>query len=257
MNWSLLILGCAVTALSTAIGAVPVAFLHRISEKARDTLMGFSAGVMLAASSFSLIIPALHYGELELGSKNLTAVLVAVCLLTGGVFLDLCNRFIPHEHFITGPEGNTNSLQLKRIWLFVFAITLHNFPEGLAVGSGTGSQQLALAAPIMIGIGLQDIPEGFVVAFALLGAGYTRSQALFVAFLTGVVEAVAAAAGFLATSFVQTLLPWSLAFAGGAMIYVVSNEIIPESHRKQNAASATQGLMFGFALMMILDVTLS
>lgn len=256
MDFFLLVIGCAVTCLSTAIGALPVMFLYRINEKARDVLMGFSAGIMLAAASFSLLLPALHLGGAVIGSEKWAAVWVALALLAGGVFLDICNRFIPHEHFISGPEGRQSSLQLKRIWLFVFAITLHNFPEGLAVGSGTGSHELSLAAPILIGIGLQDIPEGFVVAFALLGVGYSRSQAMFVAFLTGVVEAAAAALGFFATSHVQNLLPWSLAFAGGAMIYVVSHEIIPESHRKQNADAATMGLMAGFALMMVLDITL-
>ncbi|AGH94340.1 ZIP family metal transporter [Pseudobdellovibrio exovorus] len=256
MDWSLLLIGCLVTALSTGIGALPVIFLHRASDKVRDSLMGFSAGIMLAASSFSLIIPALTLGTETLGSKSSAAIYVGICFLVGGIFLDLCNRFIPHEHFVSGPEGKVSSHQLKRIWLFVFAITLHNFPEGLAVGSGTGSHEISLAAPILFGIGLQDIPEGFIVAFALVGIGYSRWQAMFVAFVTGLVEAAAAVIGFFATSMVQTLLPWSLAFAGGAMIYVVSNEIIPESHRKPHAHLATQGLMFGFVLMMILDVTL-
>lgn len=256
MDWSLLLIGCLVTSLSTGIGALPVIFLHRVSDKVRDTLMGFSAGIMLAASSFSLIIPALNLGTVALNNKNHAVYIVALCFLIGGVFLDLCNRFIPHEHFVSGPEGKVSSQHLKRIWLFVFAITLHNFPEGLAVGSGTGSHEMSLAAPILFGIGLQDIPEGFIVAFALLGVGYSRLQAMGVAFLTGLVEAAAAVIGFFATSLVQTLLPWSLAFAGGAMIYVVSNEIIPESHRKQHAHLATQGLMFGFVLMMVLDITL-
>lgn len=257
MNWSLVLLGSAVTALATGLGALPALGVHRLSARSQNVLMGFSAGVMLSASSFSLINPALRLvveGSAE--GKTLNALFVGLAILGGGAFLHLCNRFVPHEHFVSGREGGISSVRLKRIWLFVFAITLHNFPEGLAVGSGMGSQSFSLALPIVTGIALQDFPEGFVVAAALIGAGYTRWQGLWVAFLTGVVEAGAALLGFFATSFVTALLPWSLAFAGGAMIYVVSDEIIPESHRKDHASEATAGLLFGFVLMMVLDVAL-
>jgi ZIP family zinc transporter len=163
---------------------------------------------------------------------------------------------VPHEHFIKGREGGPSGATLKRIWLFVLAITLHNFPEGLAVGSGIGSLDLNLAGPILAGIALQDIPEGFVVAMALVAVGYSRWQGLFVAIITGLVEALAALIGFAATVQAQGILPWALAFSGGAMLYVISDEIIPESHRKEFAREATAGLMFGFALMMFLDTSL-
>lgn len=253
---SLALVGSAVTLLSTSIGALPALVTRRISARAQDTLMGFSAGIMLAATCFSLLVPALRLAAEAPRAKTVSGLAVAACVLGGGAFLHLCNRHIPHEHFIKGQEGGPSVKQLRRIWLFVLAITLHNFPEGLAVGAGIGSMDLKLAAPILVGIGLQDAPEGFVVAVALAGVNYTIRQALFVAFLTGVVEAVAALAGFAATSQVQGLLPWALAFSGGAMLYVISDEMIPESHRKDFAAEATAGLMVGFVLMMFLDTAL-
>jgi ZIP family zinc transporter len=253
---SLALLGAFVTFASTGIGALPALFMSRVSDKTQDTLMGFSAGVMLSASSFSLIIPALKLSRGYLPVPLLSATAVGVCILGGAVVLHLCNQFIPHEHFFTGTEGGPSPLKLKRIWLFVLAITLHNFPEGLAVGTGMGSQSWELGLPILVGIGLQDLPEGFVVAMALLSVGYSLRQALGVAIFTGVVEAVAALLGYFAMLQVQSLLPWALALAGGAMLYVVSDEMIPESHQKENSKYATAGLMLGFVLMMVLDVAL-
>jgi ZIP family zinc transporter len=252
----LALLGSAVTLFSTSFGALPTLFTKRISERTRDMLMGFSAGVMLAATCFSLLNPALRLAVERGGGKMFSGAAVACFVLLGGVFLHACDRYIPHEHFIKGREGGPPSVQLKRIWLFVLAITLHNFPEGLAVGSGIGSLDPAVALPILVGIALQDIPEGFVVALALTGVQYTRGQGLFVAFVTGVVEAVAALIGFAATSQAQSVLPWTLALSGGAMLYVISNEMIPESHRKEFAREATAGLMVGFVLMMFLDTSL-
>lgn len=257
MNSQLPFIGSAVTALATSAGALPALFIHRVSLKTQDTLMGFSSGVMLAASTFSLIIPAIEMLNTA-GTNSLQSVtLVGLTVLLGGFFLFLCNRLVPHEHFGTGREGGPTQLTLKRIWLFVFAIALHNFPEGLAVGSGTASQSLEIALPILFGIGLQDIPEGFVVAMALISVQYKPSTALGVAVITGLIEALAALLGYYATAHVQTLLPWTLAFAGGAMLYVVSDEMIPESHHKEHSTYATAGLMFGFVLMMVLDTALS
>lgn len=253
----LALLGSAVTLFSTSLGALPTLLTRRVSERTQDMLMGFSAGVMLAATCFSLLNPALQMAGARHVNKMFSGAAVAAFVLLGAGFLHLCDRYIPHEHFIKGREGGPPSVRLKRIWLFVFAITLHNFPEGLAVGAGVGSLDPAVATPILVGIALQDIPEGFVVALALIGVHYTRGQGLFVAFLTGVVEAVAALVGFAATLQTQTVLPWMLALAGGAMLYVISNEMIPESHRKEFAREATAGLMVGFVLMMFLDTSLS
>lgn len=254
MNYA--IMAVLVTALSTGVGALPVFYVSKASEKVKNGLMGFSAGIMLAATCFSLLLPALKITGESMGSLA-SPFLVCLCVLAGALLLKILNAVIPHEHFSSGHEGKATSLEIKKIWLFVFAITLHNFPEGLAVGSGAGSHEPELAFPIMLGIGLQDIPEGFVVAVALLGIGYSALQALGVAFLSGVVEALAALLGFFATSLMQELLPWFLAFSGGAMLYVISEEIIPESHRKANSEYATIGLMLGFVLMMFLDTALS
>ncbi|HEX8559730.1 MAG TPA: ZIP family metal transporter [Pyrinomonadaceae bacterium] len=253
---TLALAGSAVTLFSTSLGAVPALFTRRISQRAQDVLMGFSAGIMLSATCFSLLVPSIRLASEGAQSKPFAGLAVAACVLGGGAFLHLCNRHVPHEHFVKGKEGRPSAVRLRRIWLFVLAITLHNFPEGLAVGAGIGSLDMALAAPILVGIGLQDAPEGFVVAVALAGVNYAPRQALFVAFLTGVVEALAALLGFAATSQARGLLPWALAFAGGAMLYVISDEMIPESHRKEFAADATAGLMVGFVLMMFLDTSL-
>ncbi len=256
MNLHFALVASAITAIATSLGALPVFFINRVSQRTQDALMGFSAGVMLAASSFSLIIPALRLFSEAYPNRMTSGLLVSLGILLGAAFLHLCNRYVPHEHFFKGREGSPSPLVLKRIWLFVFAITLHNFPEGLAVGSGAGSQNLAVALPILTGIALQDIPEGFVVAMALLSAKYSARLALGVAVLTGIIEALAALLGYFATVQIQPLLPWTLAFAGGAMLYVVSDEIIPESHTKENSQFATAGLMVGFVLMMFLDTAL-
>lgn len=257
MNWQLIFLGSAVTAFSTSLGALPALGLRSLSSHTNNIMMGFSAGVMLSASAFSLIAPALQLSETQLGGKSTGAIFVGLTILLGAFFLYICNRLIPHEHFVSGREGGATSLQLKRIWLFVLAVALHNFPEGLAVGSSVGSQSFSLAMPIMIGIGLQDFPEGFVVAAALMSVGYSRRESIFVAVITGVVEAIAALFGFLATSFFSPLLPWLLAFAGGAMIYVVVEEMIPEIQSKKISSEVSAGLLLGFVLMMVLDITLS
>lgn len=257
MNWELVLLGCGVTAFATSLGALPALGLRYISNRANNVLMGFSAGVMLSASSFSLIIPALDLGAMQTGGKVTGSVLTGIFILCGALFLFLCNRYVPHEHFVSGREGGFSGVRMKRIWLFVFAITLHNFPEGLAVGSGVASESFSLALPIVAGIGLQDLPEGFVVAAALMSVNYSATESLFVAVITGLVEAVAAFLGFVATSFFQPLLPWMLAFAGGAMIYVVVEEMIPEIQEKRISSDVSAGLLFGFVLMMVLDVALS
>ncbi|OFZ73548.1 MAG: protein gufA, partial [Bdellovibrionales bacterium RIFOXYD1_FULL_44_7] len=220
-------------------------------------LMGFSAGIMLSASSFSLIVPALHLAAAQTQSQTIGAFLVGAMILLGAAFFLFCDRIIPHEHFITGREGGPPSIQLKRIWLFVLAIAIHNFPEGLAVGSSIGSQSLALALPVVAGIGLQDLPEGFVVAAALMSVGYSRKESLLAAIGTGVVEAIAALIGFMATTFFSVLLPSMLAFAGGAMLYVVVEEMIPEIQNKPTSRDSSTGLLCGFVMMMILEVVLS
>jgi ZIP family zinc transporter len=197
---------------------------------------------MLAASVFSLILPAI-----ELSGIWITLIGVAL----GAGFLDLLDRFTPHLHFMIGPEGPSSSL--RRIWLFIIAITLHNFPEGLAVGVSFGSGNLSAAVALAIGIGLQNMPEGLAVALPLIREGYSRGRALGYATLTGLVEPLGGIIGASIVSLARGIMPLGLAFAAGAMIFVISDEIIPETHRRGHERLATFGLVIGFLLMMLLD----
>ncbi|MBM9595329.1 ZIP family metal transporter [Rhodobacteraceae bacterium MCCB 386] len=239
----------------TGVGALPALFGRRITRRTNDALLGFAAGVMISASFFSLIIPGLESAEAEYGGV-LTSALIASCgIALGAATVAALNEALPHEHFIKGREGS-EAAALARIWLFVLAITIHNFPEGIAVGVGFGSGSVADGMPLAIGIGLQNAPEGLAVAVALIGQGYSRGTAFLVALSTGLVEPLGGLAGVAAVSVSTVLLPWGLTFAAGAMLYVISHEIIPETHRHGHQNRATTGLVFGLILMMLLDVTL-
>ncbi len=231
-----------VAGLATGAGAIPVLFTKRISDKFLDIMLGFSAGVMLAATSFSLIVPAI----------DLSGPVVAVFgIIIGAVVLHLVDRFIPHFHPAFGAEGPPS--RLSRVWLFVLAITIHNFPEGLAVGVTFGSGDVAAGLVIAMAIGLQNMPEGLAVALPLLREGYSRRKCLWYGTLTGLVEPVGGLLGVALVSIFHPILPWGLAFAAGAMLFVVSDEMIPESHRKGFEREATFGLVLGFVIMMLLD----
>ena len=228
--------------LATGAGALPVLFTKKVSDKLLDVFLGFSAGVMLAATSFSLIIPAI----------NLGGVWVAILgIILGAVVLHLVDRFIPHFHPALGAEGPPS--RLSRVWLFVLAITIHNFPEGLAVGVSFGSGDVAAGLVVAMAIGLQNMPEGLPVALPLLREGYSRRRSLWYGTLTGLVEPVGGLLGVALVWIFHPILPWALAFAAGAMLFVVSDEIIPESHRKGFEREATFGLVAGFVIMMLLD----
>ncbi len=251
-------LGCLAslfTGLATGIGAIPVMFTRKISRRAQDVMMGFGAGVMLAATSFSLIVPAIEFAATNGDGKFGAALIVAGGMFIGAIFLFLSDKYSPHEHFISGPEG-ADPRNLRRIWLFIIAITLHNFPEGLAVGVGFGGGNYSNGVALATGIGLQNIPEGLVVALALLTERYSRPEAFFIALASGLVEPIGGAIGAGVVSMARPILPWGLAFAAGAMLFVISDEIIPESHRKGYEKEATFGVMIGFVVMMLLDVTL-
>ncbi len=245
MNGEIILFGSVaslVAGLATGVGALPVLFTKRISDRLLDVMLGFSAGVMLAATSFSLIVPALE----------LSGPFVAVFGLSlGAPVLHLADRFIPHFHPFLGAEGPSSGL--PRVWLFVLAITIHNFPEGLAVGVSFGSGDVAMGIVIAMAIGLQNMPEGLAVALPLLREGYSRSKSLWYGTLTGLVEPVGGLLGVALVSIFQPILPWGLAFAAGAMLFVVSDEMIPESHRKGFARESTFGLIAGFVVMMFLD----
>ncbi|TDT60940.1 ZIP family metal transporter [Fonticella tunisiensis] len=236
--------------LSTSLGAIPVFFTKKVDEKFLDSILGFAAGVMLAATSFSLILPAIEMGE----NKLFTVIIVSLGIIIGGVFIDLIDKNIPHFHTIGGYEGRNS--RLSKLMLFIIAITIHNFPEGLAVGVSFGGGSVKDGIAIAVGIGLQNIPEGFAVALPLLGGGASKKKAFLITLLTGIVEPVGGIIGAGIVRIARPVLPFALAFAAGAMLFVISDEIIPETHSKATARSATFGVLIGFVVMMIFDVML-
>jgi ZIP family zinc transporter len=235
--------------LATGVGALPALFFKQVPDRLMNTLLGGAAGVMLAATSFSLIVPGIEHGDLLWPGYGVYVVTFGI--LFGAFFLDLVDRLLPHEHFILGHEGPSS--RMKRIWLFIIAITIHNFPEGLAVGVGFGGGDLGKGTSLAIGIGLQNMPEGLAVALPLLGLGYSRRKAIIIATMTGLVEPVGGLLGVAAVSVFHPVLPLGMAFAAGAMLFVISDEIIPETHAKGRSRLATFGIIFGFVVMMTLD----
>ncbi|RZI76305.1 MAG: ZIP family metal transporter [Variovorax sp.] len=249
------LIGGSAAALATALGTLPVLFSQRLSDRVQDTLFGFGAGVMLAACAFSLVIPGIAAAKAGGAGAWSAGGIVGGAILLGGLALLLMDRVLPHEHFIKGREGHS-AQKLRRTWLFVIAIALHNLPEGLAIGVGYAGNDGVRANALAMGIAIQDVPEGLVVAVALLTAGYKRSFAVALGMASGLVEPVGAVIGAAIVGYSAALLPWGLGFAAGAMLFVISHEIIPESHRKGHEAFATGGLMVGFVLMMLLDTAL-
>ena len=253
--WLALLGGC-VAGGATALGTVPALFARSLSQRAQDTMFGFGAGVMLAASAFSLALPGIEAAEEKGTGPWLAGAIVSAAILLGGALLLLLERTLPHEHFIKGPEGG-NPNRIMRAWLFVFAITLHNFPEGLAIGVAFAGTSVHNAVALTTGIAIQDLPEGLVVAIALMATGYSRRFSVAVGMASGLIEPVGAVIGAVVITSMPWLLPLGLGFAAGAMLFVVSHEIIPESHRQGHENFATAGLMFGFVLMMTLDTAFS
>lgn len=246
---------------ATTLGAMVVLVVRRLPQRLSDAMLGFGAGVMLAATAFSLLLPALNAAgeQVEGGVASGLVVSLGVCMGVAGMLL--LDRLIPHAHL--DPEGHTTRrLQGLRNWLppkvalFVLAILLHNIPEGMAVGVAASSGMPG-AEKFSIAIALQDAPEGMVVALALFGAGVSRLRAAFLGMLSGLVEPMAGLPAALAINASTALLPWGLAFAGGAMLFAVSHEVIPESHRNGHETSATIGLVLGFCLMMVMDTGLA
>ena len=243
------------TALATGVGAAPILFTRGISARAQTVMMGFSAGVMLAASIFSLLLPALASATQMTGTKAGGALLTCAALLLGAALLLIMDKVVPHEHAVQGVHG-THYQMIRRVWLFVFAITLHNVPEGLAIGVSFGGDDAASGVPLALGIAVQNVPEGLAVALAMLTLRYTPLQATLIALATGLVEPLGGLVGAGAIAISASLLPWGLGFAAGAMLFVISHEIIPESHRNGRETGATIGLFGGFALMMLFDTVL-
>ena len=245
----------------TALGAALVFFFKTINRKVLDGMLGFAAGVMIAASYWSLLAPAIEMAE----GSNLPAWVPATSgFLMGGLFLYIADKIIPHLHLgFPMDEAEGPKTSWHRSILLVLAITLHNIPEGLAVGVAFGalasdlpSATLAGAVALALGIGIQNFPEGAAVSVPLRREGFSRLKSFWYGQASGIVEPIAGVLGAASVIFIKPILPYALAFAAGAMIYVVVEELIPESQLEKNTDIATMGAMGGFAVMMTLDVAL-
>lgn len=249
------LLGGATAFAATALGALPALVLRGIPQRIEDSLLGFAAGMMLAASAFSLLLPGLEAGADILGSKPAGAGVTVLGMALGVLLMLGLDAFTPHEHDKTGPCGPGHE-RCRRVWLFVFAIALHNLPEGMAIGVSFAQGDLSVGLPLTAAIALQDIPEGLAVALAMRAAGFAAPTAVLVAIASGLLEPVGALLGVGLASGLALAYPVGLGLAAGAMIFVVSHEVIPETHRHGHQTPATLGLMTGFALMMVLDTAL-
>lgn len=246
-------LASTLAGLCTGLGALPIFLRRRWSESARTLMLAAAAGVMLGATVFSLVLPALAVETARGRSETSAALLVGAGLLVGALAIAALHALTPHEHFVKGREGPRSGL--GRHGLFVIAITLHNFPEGASVGIAWGAGTAA-GSSVATGIGLQNLPEGLAVAAALLADGASRGRAFWIALATGFAEPIGGLCGALFASLGESLLGFGLAAAAGAMLFVVSGEVIPETHRDRRERSATFALVAGFVAMMFVDAWL-
>lgn len=251
MNWTIF-LGLLIPGLMTGVGAIPIFFTRNVSRGLLDTFLGGAAGVMLAASCFSLIIPSIEYG----GGDFKAVMICSFGIFMGAFLIDMIDKFAPHEHLINKKVEGKNTESLSKIWLFIIAITIHNFPEGLATGVGFGTDDISNGVAIAFGIALQNMPEGLAVALSLAREDYSVKFSFLIALLTGLVEPIGAFLGYGLVLVFEPVLPFILALAGGAMLFVISDEIIPETHSRGYERQATYGIIIGFIVMMILDILL-
>ena len=236
---------------ATVLGAVLGFIFRHLSRRFSDIVLSFAAGVMLAAAVLGLILPSLDHG-------GKYALLIAVAgIFAGALCLNLIDKLVPHLHRLMGTDGEKHpNARLDKVLLFVAAIAIHNLPEGLAAGVGFGAGDPKQALVIAGGIALQNIPEGMVIIAPMLAAGVRPAKTFFCAALTGVVEVVGTLIGYYAVHLASFILPFALAFAGGTMLYVVSDEMIPETHSGGNECGATSALIVGFCLMLVVDYLL-
>ncbi|MGG5575027.1 ZIP family metal transporter [Vibrio diazotrophicus] len=255
LNAQYALVGGGIAFLATAAGTLPALFIRDIPQKLSDCMLGFAAGMMLAASAFSLLLPGIEAGTAFFDNGFLGGMIVILGMAIGVALMLGLDAFTPHEHLETGPCGPGHD-RCSRAWLFVFAIALHNFPEGMAIGVGYAQGDLSVGIPLTTAIALQDIPEGLAVAVTLRAAGFNARLSVLVAALTGLLEPIGALLGVSLAGGLMIAYPIGLGLAGGAMLFVVSHEVIPDTHRNGHQTLATIGLMLGFALMMVLDTTL-
>lgn len=237
---------------ATVIGAIIGFLFKKISHRFSDIVLAFAAGVMLAAAVLGLILPSVEYG----GKYGL--IITVAGIFAGAASLNLIDKLTPHLHNLLGPdiEDHNKNANLSKVLLFVMAIAIHNFPEGIAAGVGFGAGNDAEALLIAGGIALQNIPEGMVIIAPMLTAGVSTRKTFFCAMATGLIEVIGTLLGYLAVSVASAILPFALAFAGGTMLYVISDEMIPETHAHGSERGATYALLVGFCIMLISDVLL-
>jgi len=236
---------------ATILGAVLGFIFKKISHTFSDIVLAFAAGVMLAAAVCGLILPSLEYGG------NLSLLVTVAGIFCGALCVNLIDKLVPHLHRLTGVDQEAHpekGEQLSRILLFVIAIAIHNLPEGIAAGVGFGTGNTAEALTVAGGIALQNVPEGMVIIAPMLAAGISPVRTLFIAMATGLIEVLGTLLGYFAVSLSAAVLPFALAFAGGTMLYVISDEMIPETHAHGSERGATYALLVGFCLMLAMDL---
>ena len=239
---------------ATVIGSLLGFVFKKTSHKFNDIVLSFAAGVMLAAAVFGLVLESLEYG----GKFSIVVTIVGV--FCGAVCVNLIDKLVPHLHKLTGADQElhpSKTEQLNKVLLFVIAIAIHNLPEGIAAGVGFGTGNTGEALTIAGGIALQNIPEGMVIIAPMLASGMKKGRTFVIALMTGVVEVIGTLLGYFAVSISTAVLPFALAFAGGTMLYVISDEMIPETHAHGNERGATYSLLLGFCLMLAFDYFMS
>ena len=236
---------------ATVIGALIGFAFKKISHTFSDIILSFAAGVMLAAAVLGLVVPSIEHGG------KFGIIITVAGIFVGALCLNLVDKAVPHLHKLAGVDSEAHGNgQLNKVLLFVFAIAIHNLPEGIAAGVGFGSGDTSAALVIAGGIAMQNIPEGMVIIGPMLASGVSKGRTFVIAMITGLVEVVGTLVGYFAVSISSAVLPFALAFAGGTMLYVISDEMIPETHSHGHERGATYALLVGFCLMLVTDVLL-
>lgn len=236
---------------ATIIGALLGFIIKKPSHKFNDIILSFAAGVMLSAAVIGLIIPSIDE------NNKLSIIVTIVGIFLGAICLNLIDKLVPHLHKITGVDQENHpdkTAQLNKVLLFVIAIAIHNLPEGIAAGVSFGNGNTLHAITVAGGIALQNIPEGMVIIAPMLASGMSKKRTFLIALFTGLIEVLGTFIGFFAVSISSLILPFALAFAGGTMLYVISDEMIPETHSHGNERAATYALLLGFVVMLVFDI---
>ena len=248
------IVASLLASVGTGFGALPVLATPNISRRIQNLMLSAAAGVMLAATFFSLLAPGLEAANAQAGGGVGGAALLGTSVLAGAWIVLLIHRWAPHEHF-DGSEGEERP-RMRSAWLFVIAITLHHFPEGLSVGVGFGGGDVKNGAALTTAMFFQNLPEGFIVAMALISQGVGRVRAFLISSATGLAQLFGGLVGAIAVSFAGASLPWAMGFAAGSMLFVISHEMLAQTHREEQGAAATVSLIGGFVAMMMLEALL-